>query len=233
MSDLTNIDVVILCGGKGERLQSVLADKPKVLADINGKPFLDLLITNLKRFSFKRFILSVGYKREEVIEYFKDREDIVFSEEESALGTGGGLKKAEKLVTSDLFLAINGDSFCDLDFNKVFNFHQSKKAFTTLVLVKARESGDCGIVTLDDFGQIKDFSERADSQKQGFMNAGIYFMEKTIFSYMPKGIFSLEYDLFPKLKNKNCFGYVTEQQLVDIGTPERYEQAKKSLVVKN
>ena len=224
---LVNIDVVLLCGGKGERLKSVLGDKPKVMADINGKPFLELLINNLKKIGFKRFILSVGYQREKIIDYFKDREGIVFSPEETALGTGGGLKRAEKLVTGDTFLALNGDSFCDLDFNKVLAFHQSKKATATLVLAKARESKDYGAVNLDDFCRIEKFCERTDSKKSGLMNAGIYLMEKVIFSQMPEGAFSLEYDFFPKLKGS--FGYVTEAGLYDIGTPERYQKAKEFL----
>ena len=231
--NLADLDVVILCGGKGERLQAVLNDKPKVLADINGKPFLEILIDNLKHFGFKRFILSVGYKREKIIDYFKGREGVVFSEEEIALGTGGGLKKAENLIKSNTFLAMNGDSFCDLNFNKALAFHQSRKALVTLVLVKARESRDCGMVNLDDSCQIKEFCERANFPREGLMNAGIYFMEKTIFSYMPKGTFSLEYDLFPKLKGKNCFGYITKERLFDIGVPERYAQTKNNLTVRN
>jgi len=227
MSSLRDIGVVILCGGKGERLQSVLSDKPKVLADINGRPFLAILIDNLKKFGCMRFILSVGYKREDIIDCFKGRGDVVFSQEETALGTGGGLKKAQKLIKSDTFLAMNGDSFCDLDFNKVLAFHQSKKALATLVLVKPRESKDYGAVNLDDSCRIENFCERTDSQGQGFMNAGIYFMEKRVFSYMPEGTFSLEYDFFPKLKDS--FGYKAEAKLYDIGTPERYEQAKQML----
>jgi len=228
MYNLANLDVVILCGGKGERLQSVLSDKPKALADIAGRPFLAILIDNLKKFGFERFILSVGYKREDVIEYFKDRGTIVFSQEENALGTGGGLKKAQNLIESDTFLAMNGDSFCDLDFNQLFSFHNEKEALLTIALTKAPEAKDYGTVSVDATGKIKSFQEKVERNDVRLVSAGIYFMNKEIFNQMPQEeVFSLEYDLFPK--TKDSFGYLTEAKLYDIGTPERYEQAKQML----
>lgn len=226
MSDLANIDVVILCGGKGERLKSVLADKPKVMADINGRAFLDVLIDNLKRFGFKRFILSVGYKREMIVDYFKDRADIVFSSEETALGTGGGLKKAQALVKSNIFMAMNGDCFSDVDFNQLFSFHMQKKAFLTLALTKAPEAKDYGTVIVETSGRIKNFQEKIEGSDVRLVSSGIYLMNKEIFNQMPANkAFSLEYDLFPKAKDS--FGYITETKLYDIGTPQRYNQAKQ------
>jgi len=226
MSSLANIDVVILCGGKGERLQSVLSDKPKALADINGEPFLAILIDSLKKFGFKRFILSVGYKSEDVIEYFQDREDIVFSQEENVLGTGGGLKKAKELIKSDSFLATNGDSFCNLDFNQLFSFHKEKKALLTIALTKAPEAKDYGTVSVEASGRIKNFQEKIEGNDVRLVSTGIYLMDKEIFNYMPLDeVFSLEYDLFPK--TKSSFGYITEAKLYDIGTPERYIVAKQ------
>jgi len=228
MSSLESTDVVILCGGKGERLQSVLSDKPKVLADINGKPFLAILIDKLKKFGFKRFILSVGYKREDIIDCFKDSGIIVFSQEESALGTGGGLKKAQKLIESDTFLAMNGDSFCDLDFNQLLSFHKEKKAVLTIALTKAPEAKDYGTVTVDSSGRIKNFQEKVEGNDVRLVSAGIYLMNKDIFNYMPQDeAFSLEYDLFPK--TKDSFGYTSEAKLYDIGTPERYNKTKEIL----
>lgn len=221
-----NTDVVILCGGKGERLQSVVSDRPKVLADINGKPFLEILIDNLKRFGFKRFILSVGYKKEAIIDYFKDKEDIVFSEEETALGTGGGLKKAKGLVKSSPFMAMNGDCFCDLEFDKLLEFHKQKNALLSIALVKTLEPRDYGTVALGLEDEIKSFREKISGSQTSLVNAGIYMMNKEIFSLMPaEKAFSLEYDLFPKLENS--FGYVSNSKIYDIGTPVRYNKAKE------
>lgn len=226
VNTLVNVDVVILCGGKGERLQSILSDKPKVLADINGKPFLELFIDNLRKFGFKRFILSVGYKREQIIDYFKDREGIVFSPEEIALGTGGGLKKAKKLVKGNTFMAMNGDCFTDIDFNRFFDFHKQKKALLTLALTKAPEAKDYGTVSLEPSGKIKSFQEKIEGNDVRLVSAGIYLMNKEIFNQMPENeAFSLEYDLFPK--TEGSFGYITEAKLYDIGTPERYNKAKQ------
>ncbi|MCF7907778.1 MAG: NTP transferase domain-containing protein [Candidatus Omnitrophica bacterium] len=226
MNILKSIDVVVLCGGKGERLQSVLGEKPKVLVEVSGRPFLSILIDNFRKFGFNRFILSVGYRRDKIIDYFKDRADIFFSQEEIALGTGGGLKKAESLVKSSSFLVVNGDSFCDLDFNRLFSFHREKRAILTMALVRTTKVKDYGTVTIDSTGKIKSFQEKVEGLNFCLANAGIYLMDKEIFKQMPqKKVFSLERDLFPK--TENSFGFVTEAKLYDIGTPERYVQAKE------
>ncbi len=233
MYDLEEIDVVILCGGLGKRLRPVVFGQPKVLAKIGKKAFLDILIDNLLLYGFKNIILSVGYLKEQIKELIKNHfgceEDynIVFSEEEEPLGTGGALKKAKTLIRSNPFMVMNGDSICSVDFRSFVDFHSEKKALLSLVLVRSKTAEDYGSVALDDSQRITDFEEKVTDGSENIINAGVYLMEKDIFSFMPEqNRFSLEYELFPKIIDENrCYGFLTESEFIDIGTPERYEKA--------
>ena len=230
--ELEKIDVVILCGGLGERLRPVIKEQPKVLANIGGKAFLDILIDNVLQYGFRRIILSVSYLKEQIKNHFTYDYDkncgckISFSKEEHPLGTGGALKKAKLLIRSNPFMVMNGDSICKVDLRNFVDFHTEKKALLSIVLVRSKTAQDYGSVTLDDSQRITGFNEKIIGGSDNLINAGIYLMEKDIFSYMPKqNRFSLEYELFPKLINNRCYGFLTESEFIDIGTPERYEKA--------
>ena len=238
MTHSSEMDVVILCGGLGKRLRPVVFGQPKVLAEIGERTFLDILIDNLLMQGFKNIILCVGYQKEQIKRHFNFDYDkkydytykITFSEEEEPLGTGGALKKAKKLIRSNPFMVMNGDSICKVNFRSFIDFHIEKKALLSIVLVCSKTAEDYGSVTLDDSQRITDFNEKiaGGSESEKIINAGVYLMEKDIFSYMPEqNRFSLEYELFPKIiDNDRCYGFLTEGELIDIGTPERYEKAK-------
>ena len=227
-----NIDVLILCGGQGTRMRPVLADKPKILIDLGGKPFLDILLKNLATQGFQRIILSVGYLKEQIINHFATNTDkkiqIEFATEDTPLGTGGAVKKAKSLIKSDNFLIMNGDSLCLVDYQKFYENHLDKGALISMVLNKVADTSDYGEVKLDDGNKIVNFNEKGGGKKSGLISAGIYFMRKNIFSYMPKeSNFSLEYDFFPKILDKPCYGFVSEEEFIDIGTPKKYKRASQ------
>lgn len=228
------IDVIILCGGEGSRLRQVISDRPKPMADINGVPFLDILVAYLRQFGFRRFILCTGYMSDFIKKHYPVKDlgyEIVFSEENAPLDTGGAVKNAEKYIKSASFLIMNGDSFCPANLLKFFDFHNKKKALVSMVVVRSDNSGDYGSIILDESGSIVSFVEKAINQNNSYVNAGIYFFRKEIIDRIPPGRkFSLEHDLFPRLSYREFYGYVTEKKLLDIGTPERYEQAKRCLV---
>ena len=222
-----NISVVILCGGFGTRLQSVLKDKPKPLVDINGNSFLDILIGYISSFGFEKFILCIGYLGDIIKQYYRGRTDLefVFSEEDQPLGTGGAVKKALSLVEGSPIVVTNGDSICYVDFGTFLDFHEYKKALLSMVLVKG-EPKDQGLVTLNGQGKVTQFQEK--STKEGYINAGIYLLKKGIVEYMPDvSKFSLEYDVFPRVVGQGFYGYTTEGPIFDIGTPERLESYKE------
>ena len=227
-SVFNEIDVVILCGGEGTRLRPVISDRPKSLAAFGDTTFLDILIDSLKNKGFKKFILCVGYMKDQIKDHFKNRDgiSIFFSEEEEALGTGGALKNARSLIRSETFLVLNGDSICDLDFEKFYRFHKNKNAVLSIVLVQTNQTEDFGSVMVNSSDQITRFKEKMANNADGLINAGIYLMQQEIFSYMPKvNRFSLESDFFPKIIQEKCAGFIIKSELIDIGTPDRYKKA--------
>jgi len=231
---LGDIDVVILCGGRGERLSSVLPDRPKVLATIGEQTFLDILIDDITRFGFKRIILSVGYLKEQIIDHFKyeQRFNLTFSEENVPLGTGGAVKAARSLIKSRSFLVVNGDSICKVDYRDFYQFHIKKGGLLSMLAVKSPKElkRDFGIVRLDYANRIIRFREKVTGEVGGFINGGVYFMRSDIFGCMPnKASFSLEYELFETMRSEGCYGFLCDCQLIDIGTPERYNNAVSQL----
>jgi NDP-sugar pyrophosphorylase family protein len=228
MPDSQNIDVVILCGGKGTRLQPVISDRPKPMAEMKDRPFLDILIDYLCSYGFRRYVLCVGYMKESIKEYFTREsrsEKIIFSDEETLLGTGGALKNGELLIHSDPFLVLNGDSFCPLDYRDFLSYYFSKGADVSIALDGKSVRKDYGVVTINDKARITSFSEKTD-KKDEYVNAGVYIFNQTIFSLIPHNkVISLENDLFPYIIDRKVFGYVTKNTFIDIGTPERYEKA--------
>lgn len=225
------IDVVILCGGLGTRLRKIVHDRPKPMAEINHRPFLDILVNYSSRYGFKCFILCTGHKGNVVRKYYENKEyplSFLFSEEKEPLGTAGAIKNAESLIQSNVFLVMNGDSFCNVNMYNFMEFHTSKEAFASIALIPIDKSYDCGVVKITDTHRIVSFHEKVEMDTYGFVNTGIYIFNKEILSLIPTGKnYSLEYDLFPTLiQQKNIYGFVTNQQLIDIGIPERYELAK-------
>lgn len=229
-----DIDVVILCGGKGKRLQPIVNDRPKPMAKIGGRPFLDILIDYVARFAFRRFILCVGYRGDFIRKYYRNKEipfTILFSKEESPLGTAGAIKNAEPLIKSNPFLVMNGDSICRIDLNEYINFHIKKKALFSMALSDIQTTDDCGKVTLNKSGRITAFNEKIRTElKENFTNVGIYLLNKSIFSEIPKNKkCSIEYEIFPSIVNRRFYGFITQEWLMDIGTPERFMRAKNRI----
>lgn len=229
-------DVVIICGGFGTRLQPVIGERQKVVAEIGGKPFLGILIDHLADKGFCRFVLAAGFKKEEIEEYlaraYGNRKDLsfVFSNEDEPLGTGGALKRAMAQVASNHFLVVNGDTFCDLDMDDFYATHKDTGSRLTIALIKS-ERHDGGNVVVGDSGRIVSFLEKQKKTPSAHVNAGMYWMHKIITGLMPREEkFSLETDLFPRAASAGvCYGYQGTRRMLDIGTPERFESAPEFL----
>ena len=227
-----NIDVLILCGGLGKRIQSVAKDLPKSMVKINSQPFLDILIDYIADFGFKRFILCIGYMGNAIKRYYQNKKcslEIIFSEENEPLGTAGAIKNAESLIKSSSFLVINGDTFCQLDLSEFLKFHFNKNTLLSIVVANIRERNDYGFVTLSDSQQILGFNEKIRNHNEGFINTGFYLFQRRVLPLIPKGEnLSLEKDFFSEIIAKeNIYGYITQGYFIDIGTPESYKEAKQ------
>jgi len=218
---------LILCGGLGTRLKSVINDRPKSMASIAGKPFLEYLILQLKRQGFADIVLCTGYLGEQVKAYFGDGSGwgvhISYSHEPEPLGTGGAVKLAEALAREENFLVTNGDSFLDSDLNGLVNYHFEKRALATMALVEVEDPTRYGTVEINEKGEIENFVEKGKSSGSKFVNGGIYVFNRKVFDYIPESKVSLEKEVFPKLIGKGFYGSPVKGFFIDIGVPEDYK----------
>ena len=220
-------EIIILAGGLGTRLNPVQSNTPKAMSIINGKPFIDILIDFYSSQGFERFIILVGHLKNHIINHLSKRKNItiLFSEENTPLGTGGALVNASKLFKSKIQLVINGDSFCGINTKELINFHLYCSSDISIVVRNSKHAVDYGSITFNKDKRIKSFNEK-QYKKQGFINCGIYVLSSKIIDHIPSKIkSSLEYDFFPNNLDLRFFAYETTKELIDIGTPERLNKA--------
>lgn len=220
---------VILVGGKGTRLQSVVADVPKPLANIAGKPFLFLLLQTLAAQGIKKVILLTGYMHEKIVAACQDGSafglQIIYSQENQALGTAGALCNAETILnTLDEFILLNGDTFLECSIEPLLCQRLTDQTQGIICVCQPDEIERFGSVVLGPQNQIEAFREK-HSQSTGYVNAGIYKLSHDILKLIPKNQFcSLETDIFPQLVSKKALsGLILNGLFYDIGTPESYK----------
>jgi NDP-sugar pyrophosphorylase family protein len=228
-------DVIVLCGGAGLRLRSITGDVPKAMASIGGRPFLELLLRQLRRYGFERVILAVGYGREVIRGRFGQRAfglHLAYSTESVPLGTGGALRKAVDLVESDGVLVTNGDSYTDCDLNEFVEDFRESQAEASVLVVPPDDRSDFGTVLLDDASKLVGFEEKPECSHASYVNAGVYMMSRQILSEITPGLeISLERELIPGWlrQGKDITGFVFRGKCIDIGTPQRYQSAQDFL----
>jgi len=226
---------IILAGGEGKRLRSVINDVPKPMAPINEKPFLEYLILQLRKQNLKDIIISTGYKGSIIKNYFQDGGNwdinIEYSEEDKPLGTGGALRKAGELIDDEQFIAMNGDSFFDIEFKQLISFHEEKQAVVTISLAYAETIERYGQVEIGNDGEITKFIEKGNSVSSGYINGGIYILTRELINKIPFGQVSLETEVLPNLINRGLFGMKSKSFFVDIGKPEEYQRICKEPVL--
>lgn len=223
------MEIIILAGGKGTRLRSVIGNIPKPMALINGIPFLEKQLEWLLKQGATHFIISVGYQYKVITEYFGSsfkEINITYIIEKSPLGTGGAISLASKSCTSDNFFVINGDTFYPINLVEISDSFQNEDlALATKFMPFADRYGLLNIKK----GKVVGFEEKKQGAS-GLINAGIYYLSKRFSHKLPDKAFSFEYYLQnnitlidflaiePKKKN-NLF--------IDIGIPEDYDRAQK------
>lgn len=226
-------EAIILAGGLGTRLRSVVYDLPKCMAPVNGKPFLHFVINQLKRQGTDKLIFSLGYKHELIEGWLNDQYpmlNIQCSTEEEPLGTGGAVKRAcSKATERDIFV-LNGDTFFNIDLGLLANFHQTSKADCTLSLKPMLNFDRYGVVELNNDHFITRFKEKSH-YKEGFINGGIYALNKDRFLQedLPEK-FSFEKDYLEQFyTQRKMAGLVQDEYFIDIGIPADYERAQLEL----
>lgn len=228
---LQNIDVVILAGGFGTRLRSVLSDRPKVLAPINGVPFLKCYLEWMRGFGARRIILSLGHLAGLVQEFVESENwngmEIVDSIEMTPLGTGGAVRACLPRIQSPIALVANGDSVTRLDLCRFVEFHRAKSARLSMVLSHQPQVNASGLVETDANGAVISFNEKPQNQNAGgYINVGLYLMQRDAIEEIPadKPV-SIEKDVFPKFYGRDFYALKGEFPFIDIGTPESYRRA--------
>jgi NDP-sugar pyrophosphorylase family protein len=227
--EFNQLTAAILAGGLGTRLRSVIQDSPKVLARVRRRHFLEYLLDQLAAVGTKRIVLCTGYMGEKILEIIGksySKMEIVYSQESSPLGTGGALRLAMPLIKSDPVFVMNGDSFCDVDFKKMLNYHCAVDAEATIALVEVYDTSRFGSVHVDSDGLVIGFEEKSEKIGSGWINAGIYFMNCSILENIPvNSTVSLEREVFPAWIGRGLYGFRSKCNFLDIGTPESYALA--------
>lgn len=224
------MECIILAGGMGTRLQSVVADLPKCMAPVNGLPFLHYMFNYLEQQSCTRVILSLGYKHEDVINWLATQNrtfSIDYVIEQEPLGTGGGILLAMQKAVAKHVIVLNGDTMFRVDLPAMREFHTAKAAVATLALKPMTNFERYGVVRVNENSTIIAFEEKKQ-YAEGMINGGVYILNKKaiIDKSLPER-FSLEQDYFEAtVTDGNMYGFVSNEYFIDIGIPSDYEKAQ-------
>ena len=223
---------VLLVGGLGTRLRSAVPSLPKPLASVGDRPFLELLVRQLGGQGISQLVMCTGYLGEQVESVFQDGSGfgvaIEYSKEAVPLGTGGALKLAQSYLQHEsAFLLLNGDSFLEVDFNKLIAFHQKHGGLATVSVVPVEDASRYGTVQVDADARVVGFAEKAGKSAPGIINAGVYVFGNPVLAQIPEGPVSLERDVFPQIMEQGVFAAEQDGLFIDIGTPDDYARARE------
>ena len=234
------MEAILLCGGLGTRLRSVVSDRPKPMADIAGKPFLHYLVKMLSESGGKHLIFALGYMGEQIEAYFQSGEDyglsISYSYEDSPLGTGGAIRNALSKVSAENVLVLNADTYFHTDYESLLREQIKNKAAMTIASRKIEDISRYGAILKDESGRIlrwneKMSSDQAEAPCPGEINGGIYVMQKSLIEKIPEGKQSLENDCIPAWLEDGLYlqAVPSDGYFMDIGIPEDYAQFKEDV----
>lgn len=229
-------ECIILAGGLGTRLQSVVMDVPKCMAPINGQPFIKYLLDYLENERFDRVIISLGYKSEIIINWLESVNygmQIEYVIEKVPLGTGGAIKFAMSLVQSDTVFIYNGDTFFSIDSDLLLSQHIKKKADISIALKFLHNIDRYGTVKMNNDNKIIQFIEKKHLE-QGLINGGIYIINKDLLIQTQDEAFSFEKDILEKKVDELFFsGVIFNNYFIDIGVPKDYHQMNQDFSTDN
>jgi len=228
---------IILAGGEGTRLRPLTYTTPKPLIDVQGKTLTEHVFDILKKYGITEVILSLGYKAEEIKDYFGDGSKfgvkLDYLIEEKPMGTAGPLVLMKQIgcECKEDFIVLNGDNLFALDLNKMLEFHKVHNGVATIALTKVEDVRHYGIAEMKD-NKILDFAEKPAKEEApgNYASSGYYIFSPEIFKYITdKKFVMLENDVFPVLaKQGKLYGYTDRAQWFDTGTHQRYEEVKKN-----
>jgi NDP-sugar pyrophosphorylase family protein len=239
------MQALLLVGGLGTRLRPVVADLPKVMAPVAGRPFLEYPIEQLRRAGVADLVLAVGYLADAIRDHFGDGARhgvrIRYSVEETPQGTAGALRLARPLL-GEAFFVLNGDTFVELDCAAMARAHEHAGTVGAIALREVPDASRYGSVETDDAGGVRRFREKAASPNASSpnnpaspasspapalssINAGVYRFTSAVFDAIPAippdAPASLEHDVLPALADRSqLVAFRAGGYFIDIGLPE-------------
>lgn len=224
-------EAVILAGGYGTRLRQVVADVPKPMAPIGGRPFLEIQLGMLARRGFGHAVLAVGYLGHMIVEHFGDRFgdlELSYTIETSPLGTGGAMQQALQRCRSDRAFVLNGDTYLELDFDAADRLWQTDRR-GVLVARSVPDTARYGRLAVAD-GWVQGLIEKGTAGP-GVINAGCYLLARgQLAEFAEPPPFSFEKDFLPLvLPTAPWHLFLTDGLFIDIGVPEDFARAQELL----
>lgn len=221
---------VILCGGLGTRLRSVVSDRPKSMALISGRPYLEIMVKHLASIGLKELVLLTGYMAESIQNHFGDGSrfgvHIRYSHEETPLGTAGAVRMALPLL-SDPFFVLNGDSYLSFDPDKMLAKIKELESPLIMAAVQVDNASRYGALDLDENLRVTTFHDKTAAPEPGWINAGVYLLRQSLLASLPAGeSISIERDIFSKLPAGSIVTVPSPGPFIDIGIPEDLERAQ-------
>ncbi len=227
-------EAVVLAGGMGTRLRTIVADRPKPMAEIRGRPFLEYLLDYIAEMGIQKAILSVGYMHESIVNHFGQcyrNLELDYAIEKNPLGTGGGLRLALSKSCSEVLFVFNGDTYFQIEPDRMIGKMEEQDADAVFALRIVADGWRYGTVTTGTDGRIVKFSEKGEQHGPAMINGGVYLLKRrTITEAELPESFSLETGFFEKkISDMRFFGIPFIGKFIDIGIPETYTAAGKIL----
>lgn len=229
---------MILAAGFGTRLKPLTLTTPKPLIDVGGRPLIYRTLELLQRAGVKNVVVNLHHLGGKIREALGGGEafglQIEYSEESEILGSGGGIKQAEKHLAGETFFVINGDALIDVDLNAVLDFHRKNAAMATMVLRPDADPESWGAIEIDEEHRIRQFVHKLPETGlplRKLMFTGVHVLEPAVFSYLTQAFSSINEVFYPRAigEGKPIFGYVYEGYWSDVGTWESLEAARNDV----
>jgi len=229
---------MILAAGLGTRLRPLTEETPKALLPVAGRPLIQYPLLLLKRYGITDIVINLHHHGNKIAAALGDGQDmglrLHYSWEPTILGTGGGIKQARQLLGGGTFLVMNSDILVDLNLDKVVEFHHRRKSMVSMVVRSDPEAAQYGAIELDAQDRVRKIvgqgSHAAGALRQ-FMFTGVHILEPSVFDAIPGQGFSSITDVYIAMlqRNEKLFGYIMKGAWMDLGTPERYQEANRLL----
>lgn len=220
----------LLAAGKGTRLQPLTFHTPKCLVPICGKPLLEYWFDLFEKYGINDILINTSHLSEKVRAYLKGHSrglNITITYEDTLLGSGGTIKANRDFVAGeDPFFIFYADNLTNISLNNMMSFHDDSRRDFTLAVFNVPNPRECGIITMDQHSTIVSFVEKPENPASNLAFAGIMLGGPALFNYFPESdVFDLGHDVLPHVIGK-ASGYVMDEYLLDIGTPEKLKQAE-------